>query len=97
MLNLLLRIVIEEKVGPPLPWILGFIMVTQTSPSPGISYIHTVPQAAEISRITSADSVKGHSTSSSKESMASNVLKDVHIVRIENGANIFVFQFLSCM
>jgi len=54
--------------------------VTQNSPSPGISYIHTVPCAAEISRITSAaDSVHGHSTSSSKELIASNVLKDVHI------------------
>ena len=55
--------------------------VTQSFPSPSISGIHNLPHDAEVSRITSADSVHGHSNSMSDGSAVSRVIKDVHIVR----------------
>ncbi|GMP57989.1 hypothetical protein CsSME_00021836 [Camellia sinensis var. sinensis] len=53
----------------------GVHTVTQSSPSPTISCIHSIPHVAEVSRITSADSAG----SSSDGLAASKVLKDVHI------------------
>ncbi|KAL7241023.1 hypothetical protein ACSBR2_006612 [Camellia fascicularis] len=53
----------------------GVHTVTQSSPSPTISCIHSIPHVAEVSRITSADSA----SSSSDGLAASKVLKDVHI------------------
>ncbi|KAE9454610.1 hypothetical protein C3L33_13487, partial [Rhododendron williamsianum] len=58
---------------------IGVHTVTQSSPSPTISCVYNAPHIAEVSRITSADSVHGHSSSSSDGSTASRVLKDVHI------------------
>lgn len=57
----------------------GVHTVTQSSPSQTISCTQNAPHIADISRITSADSVHGHSSSSSHGSTASRVLKDVHI------------------
>ncbi|XP_052185023.1 AMSH-like ubiquitin thioesterase 2 isoform X2 [Diospyros lotus] len=53
--------------------------VTQSFPSSSISGIHNLPHDAEVSRITSADSVHGHSNSLSDGSAVSRVIKDVHI------------------
>ncbi|XP_058193182.1 AMSH-like ubiquitin thioesterase 2 isoform X4 [Rhododendron vialii] len=58
---------------------IGVHTVTQSSPSPTISCVYNAPHIAEVSRITSADSVHGHSSSSSDGLTASRVLKDVHI------------------
>ncbi|KAF7124078.1 hypothetical protein RHSIM_Rhsim12G0046300 [Rhododendron simsii] len=58
---------------------IGVHSVTQSSPSPTISCVYNAPHIAEVSRITSADSVQGHSSSSSDGLTASRVLKDVHI------------------
>lgn len=55
--------------------------VTQSSPSPGITYIHTVGDAAQLSRITDVNEVHGLAKSSCRESTTSRVLKDIHIVR----------------
>lgn len=54
--------------------------VTQSCPSPGISFIHTVQGAAQVSRITDVNSVHGLAKSSCEESMASTALKDIHMV-----------------
>ncbi|KAL6969454.1 AMSH-like ubiquitin thioesterase 2 [Sarracenia purpurea var. burkii] len=51
---------------------IGVHAVMQSSPSPTVTCIQSVPYVEEVSPITSADSVYGHSNSS-------KVLKDVHI------------------
>lgn len=72
---------------------IGVHTVTQSSPSPTISCVYNAPHIAEVSRITSADSVHGHSSSSSDGSTASRVLKDVHIVR--KPGTLFFFHHIA--
>lgn len=55
--------------------------VTQSSPSPGVSHIHTVRDSIQLSRITDVNEVHGLEKSSCTESTTSRVLKDIHIVR----------------
>ncbi|WOH16532.1 hypothetical protein DCAR_0936087 [Daucus carota subsp. sativus] len=53
--------------------------VTQSSPSPGISHIHTVRNDTQLSRITDVGEAHGLARSSCRESTTSTVLKDIHI------------------
>ena len=55
--------------------------VTQSSPSPGISHIHTVRNDTQLSRITDVGEAHGLARPSCRESATSTVLKDIHIVR----------------
>ncbi|XP_009789200.1 AMSH-like ubiquitin thioesterase 2 isoform X1 [Nicotiana tabacum] len=53
--------------------------VSQTAPSPGISLIHTLPDGAEISSVSTTDSSSGPSNYSRNVLAASGPLKDVHV------------------
>lgn len=56
--------------------------VTQSSPSTGISFTHSLPGGSEVLRITGSVSPDDRSDSSSINSTKCEALKDVHIVRI---------------
>lgn len=54
--------------------------VTQSSPSPVISLVHTLPYGAEPLLHSDSGSSASPSTSSGNEQKASKALKDVHLV-----------------
>lgn len=65
--------------------------VTQSCPSPGISFIHTVQGTAQVSRITDVNSVHGLARSSREESTACTALKDIHMVTFRTNDVVFIY------
>ncbi|XP_043723751.1 AMSH-like ubiquitin thioesterase 2 isoform X2 [Telopea speciosissima] len=53
--------------------------VTLSSPSPSLSYVHSMPYAGHVSHLSVADSEDGVSNSSSNGTSESRFLQDVHI------------------